>query len=213
MLQGLSDGGFKSREVVYDWTDHDPGLHALGARARNEIAAQNLANLIAEHVRTDPESPLAMTGHSGGCGLVVWTLEKLPQNMQVDNVLLMAPALSPQYDLSAALRHIRGHLYVFSSTRDTVVLYTGTRLFGTIDGVQTEAAGYSGFIRPPNGDAEQYKKLISIPYNSDWEDLGNWGGHLGAMSRRFSAAVLTPLLMEPAAMTQPSSQHAVSNEP
>jgi hypothetical protein len=211
MLEGLSDGGFKSREVVYDWTDHDPGLQALAARARNEKEAQKLADLIGMHAQADPVSSLVITGHSGGCGLAVWTLEKLPRNLQVDNVLLMAPALSPQYDLSAALRHVRGHLCVFSSTRDTMVLYTGTRFFGTIDGVQTEAAGYSGFVRPPHGDVEQYKKLISIPYQPEWEDLGNWGGHLGAMSRRFSTAVLTPLLIGSPAATQPSSKHAAGN--
>jgi hypothetical protein len=70
-------------------------------------------------------------------------------------------------------------------------------LFGTIDGVQTDAAGYGGFVRPEKADADEYKKLVSRPYENDWNQLGNWGDHIGAMSRPFASSVLAPLLHAP----------------
>jgi pimeloyl-ACP methyl ester carboxylesterase len=212
MLAGLKDAGVSAGVIVYDWTDHDPGLHALCAWDRNHAEAQKIADLIVAHAQADPASPVYLTAHSGGCGVAVWALEKLPDHVMVDTLLLMAPALSPQYDLSAALRHVRGNAYAFTSQYDTLVLYSGTRTFGTMDGVFSEAAGYSGFVRPPHGDAEMYKKLIQRPYDPRWESLGDRGDHLGAMSRRFSAVILAPLLHgadgEPATRpAQPTNDH------
>jgi hypothetical protein len=196
LLAGLANGGVAAAIVVYDWTDNDPGFHALCAWDRNHAEAQKIANMIVAHTRADPASPIYLTAHSGGCGVAVWALEKLPDHVMVDTVLLLAPALSPQYDLSAALRHVRGRAYAFTSRYDGLVLCTGTQMFGTIDGVMCEAAGYGGFVRPPRGDPELYKRLVQRSYDVQWAKLGNWGDHLGTTSRRFSAVILAPLLRE-----------------
>lgn len=196
LLAGLATGGVDATVVVHDWTDNDPGFHALCAWDRNHAEAQKIANLIVAHARADPASPVYLTAHSGGCGVAVWALEKLPDHVMVDTILLLAPALSPQYDLSAALRHVRGRAYAFTSQYDGLVLSTGTQMFGTIDGVMCDAAGYSGFVRPPRGDPELYKRLVQRPYDVRWEKLGNWGDHLGPTSRRFSEVILAPLLRE-----------------
>jgi hypothetical protein len=207
MLSGLRDGGVNGNLEIYDWTEHDPGIHALQAMERNQKEAQRVADMIVAHHQADPASPIYLTGHSGGCAIATWALEKLPAGVMVNDVLLMAPALSPTYDLSAALRHVRGHLNAFSSTHDILILYTGTRVFGTMDGVQTEAAGYAGFTRPATGDADQYLKLISHPYEPDWMDLDNFGEHVGAMARPFASAILAPLLHAPGLMpaTRPAA--------
>lgn len=203
MLSGLRDGGVNANIVVYDWTESDPGIHALQAYQRNQREAAKIADLIAAHAAADPDSPIYITAHSGGCGVAAWAMAKLPPDVKVQTVLFMAPALSPTFDLTAALRHVNGKMFVFSSPLDTVVLYTGTRLFGTMDGVRTEAAGFCGFIMPRGADPVMYRKLVSCVYRSDWARYNDFGGHIGAMSRSFAAAVLAPLLRSgPAPTTQ-----------
>ena len=165
---GLRDGGVNANIVVYDWTESDPGIHALQAYQRNQREAAKIADLIAAHAAADPDSPIYITAHSGGCGVAAWAMAKLPPDVKVQTVLFMAPAVSPTFDLTAALRHVNGKIFVFSSPLDTVVLYTGTKLFGTMDGVRTEAAGFCGFIMPRGADPVMYRKLVSCVYRSDW---------------------------------------------
>ncbi|MGD0540500.1 MAG: hypothetical protein ABSB33_03170 [Tepidisphaeraceae bacterium] len=205
MLAGLRDADVDANMVIYDWTEHDPGIHALQAYDRNQAEAQTIADLIAAHAAADPQSPIYITAHSGGCGLAVWALAKLPPDVNVQTVIFIAPALSPRFDLSPALHHVTGKLYVFSSRFDTVVLFTGTRIFGTIDGVQTEAAGFCGFMQPKDADPRMYQKLVSRAYQSDWARYGDFGDHIGGMSRAFAAAILAPLI-SPAPTTQADAQ-------
>jgi hypothetical protein len=205
MLAGLRDAGVKANFVICDWTQNDPGIGALQGYARNRREAQSIADLIVAHAAADPGSPIYLTAHSGGCGLAVWALEKLPPNIDVQTVLLIAPALSPEYDLSQALHHVNGKMYAFTSTLDTLVLSTGTRLFGTIDGVQTAAAGFGGFVQPPTADPLMYQKLSPRPYQHDWERYNDYGDHLGGMSRAFARAMLSPLIgLDAAPTTQPN---------
>ncbi len=127
-------------------------------------------------------------------------------------MIFIAPALSPRFDLTAALRHVNGKLYVFSSRFDTIVLFTGTRIFGTIDGVQTEAAGFSGFIEPKGADPLMYQKIIPRAYQTDWAKYGDFGDHIGAMQRNFSAAMIAPLIV-PAPTTQTAAQTDAPQHP
>jgi len=196
LVRGLHDGGWDGQETIYDWTEQDPGLDALRARKRNLEEAAKVAGLIEMRLRKDPKLQITLTSHSGGTGIAVWALEKLPNHVQVQTLVLMAPALSPTYDLSKALRHVRGKAYVFYSENDTVVLGVGTRLFGTIDGVNTPAAGLVGFKRPESADAPQYDKLVQKPYDKGWMIFGNIGDHIGCMSRPFAQNVIAPILIE-----------------
>ncbi len=157
--------------------------------------------MIAAHAAADPDSPIYLTAHSGGCALAVWALEKLPADVKVRTVLLIAPAISPGYDLSAALRHVDGKMYVFASTLDVVVLYTGTKLFGTMDGVKTASAGFAGFVQPSGADPLLYQKLVQLQYRHDWARYLDFGDHIGGMSRPFAHAVLAPLLDPPPSPT------------
>lgn len=208
MLQGLTEGGVTSEMVMYDWTGKDPGIRALLSRKKNEQHAQIVADQITQVYRADPTRPIQVTAHSGGTGIAVWALEKLPEDVVVESVLLLAPALSPEYDLSRALRHVRLSMFAFTSRYDIAVLGAGTRLFGTIDGVKSDAAGLVGFVRPDSADRTQYVKLVAMPYDAEWVDIGNIGDHIGPMSEEFAKEFLAPILLTgnvPAPATQPIS--------
>jgi len=196
LMAGLAEGGVRGRIEAFDWTQNNPGIDALHGYDRNHKQAAAYAKLIARHIKQWPDSPIVLTSHSGGGGIAVWTLEQLPAGVRVDAAFLLAPALSPDYDLSAALRHIRKTMYVFYSQNDYLVLGAGCRLCGTMDGEFTDAAGFVGFVTPKTAEAVQYLKLKQIPYNPAWGWLGNFGDHIGPMSRPFAAKIIAPLVVQ-----------------
>lgn len=194
LIRGLADGGLDGLIDHYDWTTADPGLGSLLARKHNEKEAAKVAQILLEHYRANPRARITVTAHSGGCAIIAWALEKLPADVKVDSIVMLAPALSPDYDLSAMLRHVR-HLYVFYSKYDEIVLGLGTSLFGTMDGVRTDAAGMVGFKQPPGADPLQYRKLKQFPYEKAWLKLGDIGDHVGTMSHAFGEKIVAPLLL------------------
>jgi alpha-beta hydrolase superfamily lysophospholipase len=167
--------------------------------------------MIEDRARANPEARIVITGHSGGSGLAVWALESLPDDVRIDTLVMLAPALSPQYDLSTALRHVK-RAYAFNSEHDPV-LGPGTRAFGTIDRIMTNAAGRVGFQKPDGADDEQYAKLVQVPYDRGFLLLGNIGDHIGPMMPRFAAKVIAPLILTgelPRPATQPATRPATN---
>lgn len=208
-VAGLHDGGYAGESETYDWTAGDPGLAALLARRRNERQADRIAARIEKLLTDDPGLKIRLVGHSGGAGIAAWALERLPDGLQVETLVLVAPALSRRYDLSKALAHVRGTAYAFTSPNDTIVLGAGTRLFGTIDGVKEDASGLHGFTKPAGADDAQYAKLVPMPYTAAWMDFGNAGDHIGPMRRAFAREVISPIVQgrEPPA-TRPADEGA-----
>jgi pimeloyl-ACP methyl ester carboxylesterase len=207
LMSGLRYGGVFANQVLYDWTENQPGIHALQAYEQNHDEAAKVAEMLAAHASADPDSTIYLTAHSGGCAIAVWALEKLPDNVKVHTALLLAPALSPDYDLTPALRHVSDKMIVFTSTLDTVVLFTGTKLFGTMDGQHAPAAGFSGFAQPPGADSGEYRKLHQYPYRYSWEQYGDYGEHIGATAPLFAQWVIAPLILDRSTpATQPANQ-------
>lgn len=200
-LDALRQGGVGDRLEVYDWTCNDRGLGALRAIERNHAQAQAITGRIVAQRRADPSGRVILTAVSGGTGVAVWALERLPPGVRVDAVVLVAPAFAPDYDLSAALRHVQVNAYAFTSSADVVVLGLGTRLFGTIDRKNTDAAGLVGLHVPSNADLVAYRKLKEMRYRPEWLRWGNFGDHTGAMSVTFARDYLAPILIEHLATT------------
>src|SRR5688500_16771245 len=81
---GLKSGGLEGADViVYDWTNGNRGLPALGALERNKQEAKKIARMIEDRARANPDLRIIITGHSGGSGLAVWALESLPDDVQI----------------------------------------------------------------------------------------------------------------------------------
>jgi alpha-beta hydrolase superfamily lysophospholipase len=216
LTEGLVQGGMDAHVEIYDWTATDAGLSALYAQQRHQREADVVAAKITAAFRADPRQRIYLSGHSGGTGIAIWALERLPSDVKVESLLLLASALSPTYDLSTALRHVRGKAYALHSPYDPV-LGIGTRMFGTIDGIKTDAAGRVGFSKPADAaDPKQYDKLVSIGYDTSWIRLRNIGDHIGPMMRPFAREILSPLLRTGVlrelaqATTKPATRSAVS---
>ena len=114
--------------------------------------------------------------------------------------IFLAPALSPGYDLTTALRAVSREMVVFWSPLDVFILGAGTRVFGTADRVRTASAGLVGFripSPPTGGDSHpdgQYAKLRQVCWTPRMAASGYLGGHLGPDSPIFLRNYVIPLL-------------------
>lgn len=196
LVDGLRDAGVRDDVVVYNWAGRFAGLGALLRRDRHDELARRVAALVVGHARRYPGAAVTLMGHSGGAGMVIFALERLPDDVQVDNVVLLAPALSPEYDLSAALARVRGKCFVFHSRLDAAILGAGTRVFGTMEGYRGDAAGLVGFRRPAGADVRAYEKVVDMPYDARWLAYGHMGDHIGMLSRTFSWKVIAPCVLD-----------------
>jgi pimeloyl-ACP methyl ester carboxylesterase len=193
LTQGIVQGGFLADVDLFDWVGGEEGLNALANVPKHEEQSTRAAELLTKAYREHPDRPIVLTGHSAGTGVAVWALEKLPPDVKVDTLLMLQSALSPGYDLSKALSHVR-RAYAFNSPLDSVVLGTGTSLFGTIDRQKVEAAGKVGFVMPDGANAAQYAKLRQFSYDPAWLRFGNFGDHIGVMMRPFARGVISTVL-------------------
>src|SRR5262245_12743311 len=82
--------------------------------ANRDAKARLIADTILQYKRDWPDNPVLLVAKSGGSGVVVKALELLSEPI-VERVVLLAPALSPGYDLTAALAAVRRDIVVFWS--------------------------------------------------------------------------------------------------
>lgn len=201
IVKGLVDGRVPTAIEIHDWTIGPSYVSAvvnLRNSAHNRNQAREIASKIVRYQNQYPGKPVYLIGHSGGGGIAVYTLESLPPGYEVSSTILLAPALSPDYDLRRALRRCQGTIYHFFSPYDVGFLKFGTSLAGTIDGQHTKAAGAVGFSMPwglSREDRQLYAtRLRQQRYTPKMADSGNPGSHLGWAKRRFVSDWLAPLI-------------------
>jgi hypothetical protein len=183
---------------VFPWGHGFGRWYADLTRVANRDAK---AALVADAVRrfkaARPGDPAFLVAKSGGSGVIVRALEQLDEG-SVERAVLLAPALSPGYDLAAALRAVNREIVAFWSPLDVIVLGAGTRVFGTADRVKSVAAGMVGF-RPPFGPAGAgsggpHAKLRQVRWGLRMASSGYLGGHVGTDSPIFLRRYVVPLL-------------------
>jgi hypothetical protein len=193
LVDGLRRGGVDSDVRIFAWGAPAP-LFMLNLQ--NDPIHRKAERALAEQVRRaahgSPLRPIYVVGHSAGCGVTLGALSLL-DGETVAEVVLLAPSVSPTYDLAPALRHAR-QVHVFHSTRDTFWLSWRTGTFGTYDNVKTKAAGNVGFAHTDSLPPDLAAKVAQHAYDPAWKALGNDGGHFGPTAKRFSEKVLAPLL-------------------
>ena len=172
----------------------------LASVSNRDLKAGLLVDLVRRFRATQPGDPVFLVAKSGGCGVLVKALERLEEG-SVFRAILLAPALSPDYDLTAALRAVASEMVVFWSPLDVVVLGAGTRVFGTADRVRTFSAGLVGFRQPPavtgaatDQRAAPYTRLRQVRWVPQMAATGNLGGHVGPDSPVFLKNYVLPLL-------------------
>jgi pimeloyl-ACP methyl ester carboxylesterase len=180
------------RRLLVDHVDHCNHLEE----------GRRLAALVAAVRQSDPARAVSLVGHSSGCAVVLAAAEALPPDM-LERIVMLAPAISNDYDLRPALRSSRLGIDVFSSHRDVGALGIGTGIIGTADRRWSAAAGRVGFtpILKCPGDELLYARLRTHPWDPVVAWSGNRGSHYGTLQPGFARAYLLPLLMRPASLS------------
>jgi pimeloyl-ACP methyl ester carboxylesterase len=148
---------------------------------------------------TYPGRPVFLVGQSGGAAIAAWAAESMPWDRKIEGIVMIAPALSPQYKLDRALLGCHRGIVNFHSARDRVLLGFGTTVAGTMDGEHTASAGKNGFevpdaSRTPGGRPGVYDNLFQVAWNKRMSDTGNTGWHLSSGAVRFVTAYVAPLI-------------------
>ncbi len=201
LARGLAEGGVRSAIEIHDWGTPIPGgmLINLADYERNQASAERLKDHILEYMSAHPRRSVHLVGHSGGGGLAVLAVEKLPTNKPVSSIVLLAAALSPDYDLRESLGRTRFGIFNYYSKLDAGLLGVGTSLAGTIDRQHVIAAGAVGFNRPSTVDdasGRLYSKLHQIEWRPEMRAYGHLGGHMGWTERSFVRRYLGPLISD-----------------
>jgi hypothetical protein len=161
------------------------GISNLQAHERNVETARAIAAEIAEWRRQHPAAPYYLIGYSGGGGLATLVVSALPAGTTIDRLVLVAPAIAPDFDMEhEILPRVSDFVVNYSSVRDLQV-GLGTRVFGTIDRSDSASAGAIGFEAT---DA----KILEWAWDERHRRFGHRGNHLGYLGRRWQDAFLLP---------------------
>lgn len=195
--QGLRDAGYDGFGEMFVW---ETGLgvaadHGSSVSYKKERAAELAAKIVAFH-RANPRTPITLMGLSAGNAVLIYTLEALPLEPIINDVVLLSSSVSADYNLTDALERVSGHCYVFTSQRDSVLLLL-VPVGGTADRKAGNVAtmGVEGAKMPAGASRDQYKKVIEIPWSPEFARLGHAGGHTDSVATGFVREVVAPLVM------------------
>jgi len=194
--EALREAGAVDEVQILDWTEGRVEFLVFRDLDENRRQAERIAQRIAQLRRDRPRDRVVLSGHSGGSAIAVWALESLPAGVTVDALVMVAPGLSPTYDLGPALARVDGAAISYASRLDWPVLGAGTRVLGTMDRERVDAAGRVGFLPPAGADPVAYAKLRQVDYDPRWARLGNLGGHMGPTNEKFARKVVAPHVRE-----------------
>ena len=157
----------------------------MGAKT-HAAQARRLAEFIARTRHEHPDRPLHVIGYSAGGHVAAAALEMLDADVRVDSAVLLAPAISPRRDLSAAAGHVAGKIVVASSLLDWFIIGLSALILGTCDRRHALSAGMIG-LRDPQPD-----NVSQIRWRPSMIRLAHWGGHFGVTAPAFIARHIAP---------------------
>lgn len=184
---------------VWDWTAIEPSwswmnLDNLTNREKNERRVRELVRQITVWRKQHPDTRLSLLGFSGGAGIAVFTCEELPPSVTIERLVVISGGISCNYDASVALRRVRRGVFNYYSRSDGRVLNAFIRQHGTMDRRFEAGAGYCG-LNPPN-NSTLGSKLFQLEWTPRFRELGNDGGHIGALAAGFVRRYITPLFRD-----------------
>ena len=198
--EGLLAAGYRGAGEMFSWEEGrgllvDQDASVKYKRGKADLMAKELVR----QKKAFPNAPVNILGFSAGTAEAIFALEALPENVQVEHVVLLGSALSENYDLTKALKHVRGHLYIYTSTHD-LMLGVLMPFSGTADRkFDDPGAGIKGFVLPRGATAATRKlyadKIITIHWTKALEKDGDYGHHFDNIKMKFIRDQVAPLLM------------------
>ena len=199
---GLRAAGFTGRVEVFGWSSMLGPVPDHLLVNRKVRKGRELAERIQAHRAAHPDAELHLMGLSAGTAVIVFALEQLPDDVGVDNVVLLSPSISDRHDLSTALEHVRGYLYATCSRGDAIL----AGLTANADGVPGRPAGLGGLRIPSRVRRyDLYSRVVNLRWRPIYADLGWNGAHTRVTRKRFVERVIAPRVLsdEPEPLNRP----------
>ena len=200
--QALKEAGYKGRIINYTWSPTlnpvlDQTIGRPVARRKGKKPGEQITRYLTEYPNTD----VNIIALSAGTGVATWACEHIGPNVQVTNVIMLGSSLSSSYDMSKALKNIKGDVYVYYSQHDAI-LSGAVRLLGTIDGeLGANSAGLVG-LHPAHCRADN---IHNISWSQRYEQYGWCGGHIDSTSEAFILSVVSLHIVPKTAMVELAS--------
>lgn len=195
--RAFREAGYRGAIYTYKWKYLWPPEFNLMAYKTNLAGAIRTAEHITDYCKRYPKKTVHIVAYSGGAGVAVMAVERLAEENRLRNVVLVQPAISPDYNLTETIRHIDGKLINFYSEKDWFYLGIGTRLLGTIDRKNTVSAGLKGFALPAAvRDSSLLSKFEQRPWTEDMKSTGHHGGHMTIVLSKWNKKYVSPYLFE-----------------
>ncbi|HEY2124696.1 MAG TPA: hypothetical protein VGG94_04445 [Chthoniobacterales bacterium] len=197
---GLLAAGYPGAGEMFSWETGKGILADQDASdAYKKAKAHAMVQEILRQVQAFPKAPVDILGFSAGTAEAIFALEELPESVKVERVVLLGASISRDYDLTKALKRVRGHLYLYTSTKDMMLGFL-MPFTGTADRkFDDHGAGITGFVLPAGATAETRKlyadKIVTIPWTKKLEADGDYGHHFNNINMEFIRDHVAPLLM------------------
>lgn len=200
LLDGLRRAGYKGDFENHPW---QTGLGVLADQSASVEYKQGHGRAVAAEIKryidTHPGKPAYLVGLSAGTVVATYALEALPPGYAVDEAVFLGSSLSAHHDMTRALQHVRGKLYVFTSPNDVVL----TELLPLASTADREfcgacAVGTRGLHLPHGATQQQrqlYARIENIGWRPEFRAAGNAGGHTDAVNPAFVRQHIAPLLL------------------
>ena len=198
VCRAFRNAGVTSAFRIHQWGRPLGIITNLLSYEGNRAAAARIAKHLVAYRETHLEAPIDLLGYSGGGGMAVMVAEALPEDVRLRNVILVQPALSPDYDLEPALKRVDGKLVNFYSPHDWLFLHVGTRVFGTMDRVHVASAGKDGFnVLMAVDEPELLERFEQHCWSPRMAFSGHVGTHLGILLYTWNKKYVAPYLLPP----------------
>jgi len=201
VVEGMLEAGYRGAGELVSW-ETTKGLMADqdASVAYKRTKAQAGAARIRSYQKEHPAAPVNLLGFSAGTAEAIFALEVLPETAPVDRVVLLGASISRDYDMTEALKRVRGKLYIFTSTHDRM-LGTLMQFSGTADRkFHDPGAGIKGFVLPAGASAATRQlyadKIVTIPYAEDFLKDKDKGRHFDNVKKEFIRDHVAPLFLK-----------------
>jgi hypothetical protein len=186
---GLRRAGWKGQLRLFRWSGTAGALLVIPdliRRGRLLQKSERLAMAVSKCMRENPARRLHLVGYSTGCYISLEACRRLMHQKNLGQVVLLAPTVSPEYDLISLSGGPRS-IHVYHSKAD-LINGIGPLLFGSNDRRWGPASGTAGFRNPPTFVRQRAWRLRDVR-------LGYLGDHFTLLSQWFVAREVAPVLV------------------
>lgn len=183
---GLQRAGYQGIVDNFRWSlTLNPALDQT-LRFVAKGGGERLGGVISDFLERNPGADANVIGLSAGTGVGIWAIESVRPPHKVNNYVMLGSSLSSNYDVSRALRNMKGNIYTYFSSSDPV-LQGPVRTLGTIDGTFDDSAGLVGL----RGRGAPAGRIVNVGWSPKYERYGWSGSHTDATSEGMMQFVIS----------------------